>query len=106
MDTYPELIQLLKSTNVVSFIVEHVESRDLLFTFTFTLMTNHGIFISSVDFDYKLLENMTILFRPEFGEVLKQQLIVKFYQAIKYNEEFLIHYIQIFLIYINFIYHL
>jgi hypothetical protein len=88
MNTYPELIQLLNRTSVVSFIVGDVESHDLLFIFTFTLQANHGIFISSVEFDYKLLENMIILFKPEFGEVLKQNLIERLEKAIEYDEEF------------------
>ena len=65
----------LKCSTIESFYIYDIETHDLLFRFEFGLFTNKGVFRSTVEFDDHLLENMTVMFRPEFGNILKNKLI-------------------------------
>ena len=83
---YIKLRKILKSSKIESFYVKEVECHDLLFTFEITLTTDKGQFEASVCINDKLLENMTILFRPEFGDMLRRRLLKQLKQDIESEE--------------------
>lgn len=90
-----KLVKILESANVESFYIHKTESHDLFFRFEFTILTNKGSFRSTVDFDDHLLEDLTLLFRPAFGDKLKEVLINLIKDAIQnqYEEEITINYV-------------
>ena len=81
-----KLRKLLKSSTVESFHVKEVECHDLLFTFEITLTTDKGQFDATVRIDQELLEDMIVLFRPEFGNVLRRHLLKQLKSDIEENE--------------------
>ena len=84
---YNNLLKILQSAQVKQFYIHHVEMNDLLQRYYFTIITNSGTFTSDVRFVDEVLNNMSILFKPEFGNMLKNALIEKIKEAIEYNKE-------------------
>ena len=69
------LINVLESHEVRSFYIHHVELHDLLQRYHFTIIRDIGTFTASAEFVDEILHDMKILFRPEFGDMLKLSLI-------------------------------
>ena|SRR5436190_18461151 len=81
------LIKVLESNEVKTFYIHYVEMHDLLQRYHFTMILDIGTFTASAEFVDETFNDMKILFRPEFGEMLKQNLIKQMKQVIDDNVE-------------------